>query len=696
MLVGKIIGKTAPEWFQFEVSNVIKKMDFIATRDPEKHWVLGRIEGIIQERNKTLARVSVIGYFDKRGIVRMPKMPFKPGSFVYTADDGLIKRVLSLKASGLYVGLLDGSESLKVNLNPEKLMSKHLAVLAKTGFGKSYFIGVLLEEFMENKIPAVIIDPHGEYSSLQYSNKREDEIKYMSQFEIRAKEYRKELQIFSLEKNLKEGTKKLKFRDKLTYQEVFEMLPFRLTGNQLSVIYSALGNIGKTTYTIEDIKKEVELQKSRARWKAISALDYLESSGLFDSSGYTKPSDLVKKGKLTIIDLKGLDPDIQQLVVYKIAKDLFNARKMNRIPQFLFVVEEAQNFCPERGFGEAISSRILRTIASEGRKFGMGLSIISQRPARVDKNVLSQCNTQAYLRINNPNDLRAIMDSMEGITKGVMTQIKSIPVGTGVIVGLIDQPLIVNIRVKRTNHGGAITLKPKKPKSNSESDILYFYPKFLEDDIKKKIRKKFQQFKLIYYPMWRLACRFETPDGPKEDNIFMDGISGELVFSDEKGLVKTEGLPKLFNLEIKEKAILLYLTTYGISTLEQLSKKLKIPDNKVLGIIKSLEERKLITEENEEFRSSLSLNFEEIIEKQITENLVSYKYAGDIIPFKVDRSSTDGVLSLFNPNAVERKMCFYPYWVVFYDDGNIDVIDAMTGDKDEFIIKEDFIDNLPL
>ena len=119
MLVGRIIGRTSPEKFEFEVTDVVKKMDFIATRDPERHWILGRIEGITQEKNKTVAKVSVIGYTDKRGTVRLPRMPFKPGSFIYKADDGLIKKVLSLKSSGLYVGLLDGSENLRVNLDPK-------------------------------------------------------------------------------------------------------------------------------------------------------------------------------------------------------------------------------------------------------------------------------------------------------------------------------------------------------------------------------------------------------------------------------------------------------------------------------------------------------------------------------------------------------------------------------------------------
>jgi len=202
MLVGKIIGKTSPELFHFQVTDVIRKMDFIAVRDPERHLVLGRVDGIIQEKDKAVARVSIIGYTDNRGVVQKPRMPFKPGGMVYSADDPLIKRVLGLKSSGFYVGLLENSDNLKVYLDPKKLITKHLAVLAKTGMGKSYFIGVMLEEFMENKIPVVVIDPHGEYMSLTKPNDKQEEIKYMEKYGIQPKGYKKNLQVFSLEKNL--------------------------------------------------------------------------------------------------------------------------------------------------------------------------------------------------------------------------------------------------------------------------------------------------------------------------------------------------------------------------------------------------------------------------------------------------------------------------------------------------------------
>lgn len=690
MLVGKIVGKTSPESFRFEVSDIIRKMDFIAVRDPERHMVLGRIDDIFQKEDRAIAEVTVIGYKDNRGLVQRPRMPFKPGSMVYSADDALIKRVLNFKESGFYIGLLKNSESLRVHMSPRKLITKHLAVLSKTGMGKSYFIGVMLEEFLENNMPAVVIDPHGEYSSLVEPNKKREEIKYMERYGIKPKGYKRDLQVFSLEKNLSQGMKKLKLNGNLTPKEIFEMLPFRLTSSQLNIIYSIVRETeDQKRFTIEELKKEILKSKSRAKWNVLTVLDYLTGTKIFDKSKYVKPEDLVKPGKLTIINLKGIEPDVQQLLVYKITKDLFSSRKKKKIPAFLLVVEEAHNFCPERGFGgQAVSSGILRTIASEGRKFGMGLAVISQRAARVEKSVLSQCNTQVFLRVTNPNDIKTIMDSVEGATKGIESEIKSLPVGTGLVVGVIEQPLLVDIRIRRTNHAGAAILTDKK--KEKEPDKLFYFPKFLELDVKKSIKKKLEQFKLIYYPMWRLSCKFSTKEGEKIDDIFLDGITGELVYFQDNMLKRTSGMPEVVGLNRKEKAVLLYLTSYGISTMGEISKKLKINENRLNKIIETLGEKDLIMERGDEYQSLLKINFEDIVKNPLEDDTVDYKHTGELVDFKVSERDTNKVLDIFNPDMVDRKKLYYPFWLIFYDDGRVDVVDALTGERDNYLSEGSF------
>ncbi len=690
MLVGKIVGKTSPESFRFEVSDIIRKMDFVAVRDPERHMVLGRIDEISQKGDKAVAEVSVIGYKDSRGLVQRPRMPFKPGAMVYSADDALIKRVLGLKSRGFYIGLLKNSEELRIHMNPKKLITKHLAVLSKTGMGKSYFIGVMLEEFLENGMPAVVIDPHGEYSSLVEPNKKREEIKYMERYGIKPKGYKRDLEIYSLEKNLSQGMKKLKLDGNLTPKEIFEMLPFRLTSSQLNIIYSIVRETeDQKKFTIEELKKEIIKSKSRAKWNVLTVLDYLTSTKIFDHSKFVKPEELVKKDKLTIINLKGIEPDVQQLLVYKIAKDLFEERKKKKIPPFLFVVEEAHNFCPERGFGgQVVSSGILRTIASEGRKFGMGLAVISQRAARVEKNILSQCNTQVFLRVTNPNDIKTIMDSVEGATKGIESEIKSLPVGTALVVGVIDQPLLVDIRIRRTNHMGAAILTDKK--KEKEPDKLFYFPKFLELDVKKSIKKRLEQFKLIYYPLWRLSCKFNTKEGEKIDDLFLDGITGELVYSQNEILKRTSGLPEIVNLGMKEKAVLLYLTSYGISPLNEMSKKLKINQGNLRRIIDSLKEKDLVKDKGQDFESLLSVNFENIIKNPLSDDTVPYKHTGDLVDFKVREKDTNKVLDIFNPDMVEKKKLYYPFWLIFYDDGRVDVVDALTGERDDYLSEGSF------
>ena len=118
------------------------------------------------------AYADVIGYRDKRGYLQVPRTPFDAGGKIALAQEDLIRHVLGLhndKTNGAYLGLLKG-HNLQVYLNIDALVQKHICVLAKTGAGKSYVCGVLVEEFLKKKIPMIIIDTHGEYMSLAKSN----------------------------------------------------------------------------------------------------------------------------------------------------------------------------------------------------------------------------------------------------------------------------------------------------------------------------------------------------------------------------------------------------------------------------------------------------------------------------------------------------------------------------------------------
>ena len=168
--------------------------------------------------------------------------------------------------------------------------------------------------------------------------------------------------------------------------------------------------------------------------------------------------------------MTGIIPELQAMIVSRLLTDIFEARKRRLISPGMVVVEEAHNYIPERGTGNAASTNIVRTIAAEGRKFGLGLMIISQRPARVDKNVISQCNTQIIMRVTNPNDLKALSKGLEGMTSDLEEEIKRLPAGVAMLVSNeIERPITVDVRPRKSRHGGISTEIVSKVKANAAS-----------------------------------------------------------------------------------------------------------------------------------------------------------------------------------------------------------------------------------
>ncbi|WP_243678308.1 DUF87 domain-containing protein [Vulcanisaeta distributa] len=130
----------------------------------------------------TLARASIIGYrvgtrFSK------PLKPPKPMDFVYLPTEGELSKLLRLDYDGvrLVIGSIR-SLSIPAELDANKLVSHHCAILAATGGGKSWLAGgVIVEELaLRAEIPIVIIDPHGEYSAMQVPKSLSDDAKYVA------------------------------------------------------------------------------------------------------------------------------------------------------------------------------------------------------------------------------------------------------------------------------------------------------------------------------------------------------------------------------------------------------------------------------------------------------------------------------------------------------------------------------------
>ncbi|MEA2054828.1 MAG: ATP-binding protein [Candidatus Thermoplasmatota archaeon] len=468
--IGIIYGDTTSTAFTFASNRQIRRLDYVYVVHEERK-VLAQIreakrisklsfekvflEEAREEGEKISASADVIGYSGRQGLC-VPRTPFRQGDYVYIADEAIVREVLGLKKKGAYIGLLKDL-NIKVYLDINTLLQKHVSILAKSGSGKSYAMGVIIEEFIKNNVPVVIIDPHGEYASLIHPNLDKNELEMMKRFDVKPKGYGGNIVQYSPGNGANPDSIPLYLDEiNLELNDLLDVMPSKITGVQKGILYQAIKEVSekKRIYLLEDIIDNLKEAKSSAKWNLIPQLEELNDMGLF-SADATPIESLVRKGKCSIINLRGIPPHIQDVVVSHVLAKLFDERKRNGIPPFMVVIEESHRYCPERGQGGAISSEIIRTVASEGRKFGMGLAIVSQRPARVEKNVVSQCNTQIILKTTNPNDVKAIVASVEGLTQGAADEIQRLPIGMAIVSGLpINAPLFVEIRVRRSSHGG--------------------------------------------------------------------------------------------------------------------------------------------------------------------------------------------------------------------------------------------------
>ncbi|MBA3046347.1 MAG: ATP-binding protein [Candidatus Thermoplasmatota archaeon] len=406
----------------------------------------------IQE--KVLAEITIIGYRDEQGLLQTPRAPFKAGSPVTRADDELITKVIGIKCgekTGAFIGMLSGHD-IPILLDINDMVSKHVSILAKTGGGKSYVTGVLVEELLKHDATVMVIDPHGEYGSLRDPGTPSE---YAEKFGIHPRGYADQIAEFSPDTKTNKDAKPLRFTlGNLEARDIISLTNVKNVRQALPALKKVLEMIKATkpTFSMKDIIRTLEAQEDAQNVNLIQELLYLDDINIFAERG-TKLDELVQKGKMTILNLKGTAPDIAGLIVNRVLTSLFEMRKINAIPPMLVVVDEAVNYCPQQG--STAASKIIRTIAAEGRKFGLGMVVITQRAAKIDKNVLSQCGTQIILKITNPLDLKAVISSVEGLTAGTTEEIQQLPLGIAIVCGAgLQVPLFIRVRPRETRHGG--------------------------------------------------------------------------------------------------------------------------------------------------------------------------------------------------------------------------------------------------
>lgn len=466
------MGETNPISFKFLIEKEVGRGAYVKAKAEGREWLLAQIEDIKRSnsaynlnllngkgkdciaRELMVAEARVIGV-GIEGRLHLPTNPARPGEQVFIADEKLIKASLGLSKGDMYIGLLKGYD-LRVELDANTLVQKHCSILAKTGSGKSYTSAVILEELLERKVALLVIDPHGEYGSMKEPNRVGD----FNRYKIKPRGY--DVTVYTPTTLAVNSRADRPFRFNginLSAREIAKMISHESANGILGLVYETVSILSEQTdvYTLEDVIDQVIKSTSKVKWNLVSHLESLMEIGLF--SGIPTPiTELLRPGRASVIDMTGIQPDLQGMIVAKLLAEIFEARKRKLISPGMVVVEEAHNYIPERGSGNAASTGIMRTIAAEGRKFGLGLMVISQRPARVDKNIISQCNTQIIMRVTNPNDLKALSKGLEGMTSDLEEEIKRLPPGMAMLVSNeIERPITVSIRPRKSRHGGTST-----------------------------------------------------------------------------------------------------------------------------------------------------------------------------------------------------------------------------------------------
>jgi DNA helicase HerA-like ATPase len=426
-----------------------------------------------EDYKKYLITASIAGYYSLNEF-RHPKAMPDFGEQVYLAGGEMLKDISPVPAGSIgsaTIGTVLGTE-VPVALNVKDLASQHLSIIAATGSGKSYTVGVLLEELMKpiNRAAVLVVDPHGEYNTLS-------EIQNNPEFSQDG--YRPSVKILRKD-NIKIRVTELTIEDYLGIMEMTEKMEALFIR-----AYNSLPD--RSSYRKADLLNEVRALRDDNNQSTIDGIIWrfennIINRSIFDDFQHMQLKEQFRVGQLTILDLSGLSQKEQQLIVAVLLRRLFDARENTvsqryvekdekYLPYPVFVVlEEAHRFAPQNG--EAKSKGILKTILSEGRKFGIGICMVSQRPSKLDGDCLSQCMSQITMRIINPADRNQIGESIESMSRDMLEELPGLARGEALVSGVaINTPTLVRIRKRLTEHKGNSPNAPLEWIEQSRKDL---------------------------------------------------------------------------------------------------------------------------------------------------------------------------------------------------------------------------------
>jgi DNA helicase HerA-like ATPase len=363
-------------------------------------------------------------------------------------------------AASVAIGVVHQDRSLPAYIMTDETIGKHFAVLGTTGSGKSCSTALILRAIL-SEYPCghvVMIDPHNEYWTA-FGDAAEvirpdtlDLPYWLLDFEETASVLvskasdTAEAEATILKWAIVEAKKKFAGHDEPTdHYTVDTLVPYRI-GDLVKLIDNSMGELDNAEGTIpyKRIIARIEALRADRRLDFMFGAPFVQDNmveilaRLFRIPTYGKP--------ITILDISGLPAEIVDVVVSLVCRTLFDFAvwtPRDQAQPVLLVCEEAHRYAPERETdGFTPTKRALARIAKEGRKYGIGLCLVSQRPSELATGILSQCNTLFAMRMSNDRDYefvkRAMPESAHGLLgalPALRTQ-EAIAVGEGVSVAM--------------------------------------------------------------------------------------------------------------------------------------------------------------------------------------------------------------------------------------------------------------------
>lgn len=364
--------------------------------------------------------------------------------------------------------------------------SRAALICGKRGSGKSYTLGVIVEELHQSgNVLTVIIDPMGIYYPMAQANHDQDRLLW--DWGLTAQGLPALLLVPGDPEVLYGGREVVKAMEDLgvrfrqfrlnpadlspdAWCELFDLSIADVMGIALFRAVQTLGRKRKQDFFIPDIIEEIEgdgLIADRTREALLNRVKMAQDWDLF-SYRYQEVWEIFDPKAVNIVDLSTLDPGPRgrrNLVVDVLAKDVFKRRTIARrkeelgliseLPRVWMLIDEAHQFAPS-GRG-TLAKEVLIRWAKEGRQPGLSLVVASQQPSAIDREILTQCDVLLCQKITNSEDIQSInglsQDYMGGELKTFIRKLERR--GEAVLVDDEQEKVtMMQVRPRRSRHGG--------------------------------------------------------------------------------------------------------------------------------------------------------------------------------------------------------------------------------------------------